>query len=304
MDRLHTLEVFASVAETGGFARAARGLGLSPAAVTRAVAALEERLGVRLLDRTTRKVAPTEAGRQLLLEARRLLAELDEAERSASGATAEARGHLTVTASATFGRGVVTPILLDYLRREPKVTASLVLLDRNVDLIEEGIDVAVRIAPLPSSGLIARKVGEVRRLMVASPAYLAARGRPQSPMDLVQHDLVAFGGPQALSSWWTGAPDVPLAPRLAVNDAVAAVEAAKQGYGITFAMSYVVAEALADGALEPVLAAFAPPPIPVHLVHLPGRTPGKVRAFLDMAAPLLQASLRASAALTQRPAAR
>jgi DNA-binding transcriptional LysR family regulator len=181
MDRLHAMEVLAAVAEAGSFAGAARHLRLSPPAVTRAVAALEERLGVRLLNRTTRRLSPTEAGLRFLASTRRLLAELDEAERSAAGTTAIPSGHLVVTAPVTFGRAHVAAVLAEFLAAQPRVTAALLLLDRVTSLVEEGIDVAVRIGQLPDSTLVARRVGEVQRLLVAIPAYLAAHGVPERP---------------------------------------------------------------------------------------------------------------------------
>ena len=176
VDRLRTMEVFATVAESGGFATAARRLGMSPPAVTRAVATLETRLGARLINRTTRSLSLTEAGRGLLESTRRLLAELDEAERAAAGATVVPSGHLRLTAPLTFGRMHLMPVLAAFLREQPKVTATLVTLDRVANLIEEGFDLAVRIAHLPDSTIVARRIGEVRRILVASPGYLAHHG--------------------------------------------------------------------------------------------------------------------------------
>ena len=292
MDRLQAMEVFAAVAEAGGFARAARRLHLSPPAVTRAVAALESRLGARLLNRTTRSVSLTEAGLRFLDSARRLLAELDEAERSAAGATATPSGHLRVTAPVTFGRMHLMPVLSAYLRAQPRVTATLVTLDRVANLIEEGFDVAVRIAQLPDSTLVARRIGEVRRLLVASPGYVTRHGRPQHPDDLRAHALIGFEGMFPGGEWRYVADGrssaVHLAPGLIVNDALAAIEAAVRGEGLTAALSYMVEPQLAAGTLVEVLGAFTPPAVPVQLVYPQSRLmAAKVRAFIDFAAPRL-----------------
>jgi DNA-binding transcriptional LysR family regulator len=298
MDRLHAMEVFAAVAEAGSFAGAAKRLRLSPPAVTRAVAALEERLGVRLFNRTTRSLNPTEAGLRFLTSTQRLLAELDEAERSAAGTTAVPSGHLVVTAPVTFGRAHVAPVLAAFLQAQPKVTAALLLLDRVTSLVEEGIDVAVRIGQLPDSTLVARRVGEVRRLLVASPAYLAAHGVPERPEALKEHAVIAFSGLLPGRDWRFvengRATTVTLAPRLEINDALAALEVAERGHGITLALSYMVGPLLAAGRLVPVLEAFAPPPAPVQIVHPQSRlVAAKVRAFLDFATPRLKERLAA-----------
>ncbi len=300
MDRLQAMEAFAAVAETGGFARAARRLHLSPPAVTRAVAALESRLGARLLNRTTRSVSLTEAGMRFLDSVRRLLAELDEAERSAAGATATPSGHLRLTAPVTFGRMHLMPVLSAYLRAQPRVTATLVTLDRVANLIEEGFDVAVRIAQLPDSTLVARRIGDVRRLLVASPGYVTRHGRPQHPDDLRAHALIGFEGMFPGGEWRYVADGrssaVHLAPRLIVNDALAAIEAAVRGEGLTAALSYMVEPQLAAGSLVEVLGAFTPPAVPVQLVYPQSRLmAAKVRAFIDFAAPRLAGALDAEA---------
>ena len=292
MDRLHVMEVFAAVAEAGSFAGAARRLRLSPAAVTRAVAALEDRLGVRLVNRTTRSLSLTEPGQGYLAAVRRTLADLEEAERLAAGTSGVPQGHLRLTAPVTFGRMHLMPVLADFLDAQPQLTASLTLLDRVANLIEEGFDVAVRIAQLPDSTMVARRVGEVRRLLVATPAYLARRGTPGKPEELGAHDVVAFEGMFPGGAWRferDGRPQsIELAPRLAVNDAAAAIAAAERGEGITGALSYMVAPQLAAGTLVPVLAELAPPPVPVQLVYPQSRlVAAKVRAFVDFAAPRL-----------------
>ncbi|ACL63936.1 transcriptional regulator, LysR family [Anaeromyxobacter dehalogenans 2CP-1] len=305
MDRLHQLQVFVAVAEAGGFARAGARLRLSPPAVTRAIAALEGRVGARLFNRTTRTVRPTEAGLRFLEPARRVLADLETAEREAAGEGAAPAGHLTLTASVTFGRWALAPVVRAFLGLHPGVTASLVLVDRVVNLVEEGVDVAVRIGQLPDSDLVARKVGEIRRVLVASPAYLRAHGAPSSPARLRAHAVIAFTGLHAGREWRfvDGGRQVavPVAPRLVVNDALAALDAAEAGDGITLALSYMVAERIAAGRLVPVLGRFAPPPVPVQLVHPHARLVApKVRAFVDFAAPRLAAAIAALPPIPER----
>ena len=297
MDRLHEMEVFAAVADAGGFAKAGRRLGISPPAVTRAVSALEARLGTRLLNRTTRNVSLTDAGLRYLDTAKRLLAEIDAAEHSALGEAALPAGHLAVTASVTFGRWVVAPIVSEFLRGHPRVTASLLLLDRVVNLVEEGIEVAVRIGQLPDSSLVARRVGEVQRVLVASPDYLANHGEPRSPGDLKRHAIIEMRGLMPSREWrfldGPTAVHVAVQPRFEVNDALAAIDAAEAGDGITAALSYMVAQKIAEGRLAPVLMRHAPPPVPVQLVHTQSRLVApKVRAFVDFTAPRLTEQLR------------
>lgn len=290
------MEVFSAVADAGSLAGAAKRLRLSPAAVTRAIASLEDHLGVRLFNRTTRSLSLTEAGSRFLDSTRRLLGALEEAEETAAGATATPSGHLTLTASVALGRACVAPLVYDFLQAEPRVTVSLLLHDRVVNLVEEGIDVAVRIAHLPDSTLVARRVGEVRRLLVGSPAYLADRGTPAVPEDLKHHDVIAFTGLLPGREWRFvdegRDASIGLAPRVEVNDAAAAIAGAECGRGITIALSYMVAGAIAEGRLVPVLGRFTPPAVPVHLVYPQTRSmAAKVRAFLDFAAPRLQAAL-------------
>lgn len=310
MDRLRLIEVLVAVDDARGFAAAGRRLGLSPPAVTRAIAALEARLGVRLVTRTTRRLALTEAGRRLVEGGRRVLAELDETEAAVTGEAAAPSGTLVLTGPVTFGRMHLTAVVASFLRAEPRVAARLVLADRIVDLVEEGIDAGLRIGALPDSTLIARRIGLAQRVLVAAPDYLARRGAPREPADLSVHDIVAFTGlvPGLVWRWGDRRGEaVTLAPRLAVNDATAAIEAAERGEGIAPAFCYQAAPAIAAGRLVPVLDAFLPPPVPVHLVHTAGRhVPLRVRAFLDFAAaPLAERLLhyaRAVAALPGRAA--
>ncbi|MDJ1159549.1 LysR family transcriptional regulator [Chelatococcus sp. SYSU_G07232] len=293
MDRLDCMRAFVAVAEEAGFAAAARRLALSPPAVTRAVAALEERIGARLLHRTTRLVRLTEAGARYLADCKRILAEIEEAEGIAAGAHGELRGPLTVTASVLFGRMFVAPIVLDFLVLHPGVSARTLLLDRVVDLLEEGIDVAVRIAHLPDSSLSAVRVGTVRRVVCAAPAYLAARGVPRSPADLARHEVVAFA-PSGVPEEWVFTAEgrresIRLASRLVVNTADVAIAAAVAGHGLTRVLSYMIEPELRAGRLEIVLCEYEPPPVPIHVAHAEGRrAAARVRAFVDFAAKRLR----------------
>jgi DNA-binding transcriptional LysR family regulator len=279
------MRVFVAVAEAQGFALAARRLSMSPAAVTRAVAALEERIGTRLLHRTTRIVRLTEAGERFLSDCKRILGEIDGAEASAAGAHAEPRGRLAVTAPAMFGRMHVAPIVLDFLARHARVTAWMLFVDRIVDLFEEGIDVAVRIAHLPDSSLRAVRVGSVRWVICASPAYLAARGTPRTLADLAQHDTIAFSFSTSAQQWsFASGKTLSLPTRLVVNRNDVAIAAAVAGRGLARALSYQIAPELRAGKLQIVLSEFEPPPVPINVVYAEGRrAAAKVRAFVDLA---------------------
>ena len=289
MDRLEHLRVLVAVADSGGLAAAARRLGHSPPAVTRAVAQLEQRIGAQLLVRTTRHVRLTDAGERFVADARRILAELDEAEALAGGAFREPQGLLSITASSMFGRLHVAPLVLDYLDRHPRVQVRTLFVDRIVHLVDEGYDVAVRIAHLPDSGLTAVRVGAVRRVVVASPAYLAAHGEPRSAQDLAAHVGIGFtqgGGPAAPWALYPGGRREPveLATPLVANTGEMAIAAAVAGRGLTRALSYQVADEVAHGRLRIVLADQEPPPIPVQVVYPAGRkAAAKVRAFIDLA---------------------
>lgn len=288
MDRVQSMEIFVAVAEGGGFAKAASRLHLSPPVVTRAIAALEERLGVRLLNRTTRSVVPTEAGLRFLDSARALLQQLDAAEKDAAGEMAVPSGTLTVSASVSFGRRAVAPLVREFLEAHPKVSVSMLLVDRLVNLVEEGVDVAVRIGELPDSSLVARQVGRVQRLLVARLGYLARRGAPREPAELRLHDVIAFTGLMPNREWRyvhdARSTPVRLAPRFELNDAETAVAAAEEGGGITVVPCYMVAEAIRAGRLVPVLLDVTPPPVPVQLVYPQARLVApKLRAFVDLA---------------------
>ncbi|MCP1292448.1 LysR family transcriptional regulator [Chromobacterium sp. S0633] len=293
MDRLHLMTVFIAVAEAESFAGAARKLGMSPPAVTRAVAALETRLQARLLNRSTRHVRATEAGQRYLEDARRVIASADEADEAASGGKAPPRGLLTVTAPALFGLRYVMPGINDYLRRHPEVTVDALLLDRVVNLLEEGVDVAIRIGELPDSNLRALRVGQVRRVVCASPAYLAERGVPLTPADLQRHALIASRGVGSCHEWRFsdgGKPlSVRLKPRLTVSNNEAAIAAAAAGLGVTRLLSYQVAPQLAAGQLLPLLAEYDDASQPIHILHQEGRlASAKTRAFIELMAERLR----------------
>jgi len=297
LDRFNELKVFVSVAENGGFAKAAARLRSSPPAVTRTVAALEQRVGVQLFNRTTRMVSMTEAGRRFLEHARRILTDLDVAESELAGESTMPSGHLTITSPVTMGRMMLPSIVTDFLHAHPHVTAKVLLFDRITNLIEEGIDVGLRVGQLPDSSLIARQVGEVRRILVASPAYLSKHGRPKDPTDLKRHSMIAFTGLLPSREWVFGeaktARRITLKPRFEINDAAAAIAAAEGGGGITIALSYMVARQIGERRLQQVLGSFAPPAVPVQLVYPESRLVApKVRAFVDYAAPKLRSALR------------
>ena len=298
MDRLHHMTVFVAVAEAESFAAAGRRLGMSPPAVTRAVSALEKRLGVRLLTRSTRLVRITEAGERYLEDCRRIIADADEADESVAGLNAAPRGHLSVTAPVLFGQLYVMPGIVEYLRRYPDVTARALFLDRVVNLVDEGLEVAVRIGDLPDSSLKAVRVGQVRRIVCAAPGYLAARGTPDHPEQLTQHTIISASGVTPSAEWRfqdAGRPlQVRLQPRLVVTTNDGAIAATAAGLGITRLLSYQLARQLAAGDLVTILSDFELPPLPVHVVHREGRqSSAKVRAFVD----LLVARLRADPAL-------
>lgn len=291
MDRLDTMRVFVAVAEGQGFAAAARQLSMSPPAITRAVAALEQRIGARLLVRTTRTVRLTDAGARFLADAKRLLAALDEAEQAAAGAHAEPRGLLTVTGSVLFGHRHIAPIVLDFLDRHPAVQVHSLYLDRVVDLLDEGIDVAVRIAHLPDSSLQAVRVGAVRSVVCASPHYLEQHGVPEHPRDLADHTGIGFTSGIGQGNWLfadglVAHPQI----RLTGNSASISIAAALRGHGLARVLSYMIEDELASGALRVVLAEFEKPPVPIHIVHAEGRqTSARTRAFVDFAAERLRA---------------
>lgn len=294
MDKLDSMAVLLAVVEAGSLSAAARQLAMPLATVSRKVAALEAHLKTRLLHRTTRHLALTEAGSAYVAACRRILDEIGEAERTATGEYATPKGELTVTAPMMFGRLHIVPVVAKFLAQYPEIEINLVLTDRVMHLMDEHIDVAVRIGELPDSGLMATGVGKVRRVVCASPAYLARHGAPLTPAGLAAHDCISFEVMESRRAWVFGAARsaqaVPVHSRLAVNTVDAAIAAATLGVGLVRVMSYQVMDALRDDTLRIVLAPFETPPSPVSLVHKgQAPLPLKLRAFLDFAAPRLRA---------------
>lgn len=287
MDRIDALQAFVAVADLQGFAPAARKLRLSPSAVTRLIAALEERLGARLLQRTTRSVALTDAGTRFLERARRILADVEEAELAAEGERTRPSGRFVVSAPLGFGRLHVSPVMAAYLQRFPEVSAELRLEDRVVNLVEDGIDLAVRIGLLADSSLVARHVGEMRRIVVASPAYLKRHGEPKTPAEIAGHQTIQFGSTSVTGEWRFAEAGrelrLDIAPRFSCNVADAAIEYAEQGGGLTRVLAYQAAAALRRGSLKVVLQKYEQPPLPIHIVYPTSRLlSAKVRAFIDL----------------------
>jgi DNA-binding transcriptional LysR family regulator len=287
MDRIDAMQAFVAVADLHGFAPAARKLGLSASGVTRLIAALEDRLGARLLQRTTRSVTLTDIGTRYLERARRILADVEEAEGSAEGERTRPSGRLVVSAPVGFGRLHVSPVMSAYLKRYPDVFGELRLADRIVNLVEDGVDLAVRIGHLPDSSLVARHVGEMRRIVVASSDYLRQRGEPDTPEAIASHETIQFGAVTA-SPDWRFVEDgreirVACTPRFTTNSADAAIQYAEQGGGLTQVLAYQAAEAITAGRLKTVLAKFEQPPLPIHVVYPTSRLlSAKVRTFIDL----------------------
>ncbi|NHZ81624.1 LysR family transcriptional regulator [Massilia sp. CCM 8695] len=291
MDRFDELQIFVAILDAGSLSGAARRLRRSAPAVTRALAALEERVGTRLVERTTRRLAATEAGLRLAEMARRVLADYDDAVREDDNAPL--RGRLRITVPNVFGRRHVAPAMIDFLDLHPALQVELVFNDRNLDMIEHGLDLAVRIGPLPDTGMMARQVGQVRRMLVASPAYLARRGTPSSPRELDAHDIIF--SEQRAGTEWRFLEDgrefaVRLAPRLIVNEIDTMLLAVLAGRGIGRPLSYQVAEQLAAGTLVRLLPAYEPAPLPVQLLVPSARHMApRLRACIEFLVPRLTA---------------
>jgi len=281
------MQAFIAVADLQGFAPAARKLRLSPSAVTRLIAALEDRLGARLLQRTTRSVTLTDAGTRYLARARRILADVEEAELAAEGERTKPSGRLVVSAPVGFGRLHVSPVMSAYLKRYPEVSAELRLEDRVVNLVEDGVDLAVRIGILGDSSLVARHVGEMRRIVVAAPSYLKQHGEPKSPAGIATHQTIQFGSTSVTGEWRFAEGDreirLNITPRFSSNGADAAVQYAEQGGGLTRVLAYQAADAIRRGTLKVVLQRFEQPPLPIHIVYPTSRLlSAKVRSFIDL----------------------
>ena len=287
MDSLQSLEVFIAVAEAESFAGGARIMGLSAPSATRGVNALEDRLGARLFTRTTRRVRLTDVGRTYLEDARHILAQLRAADETAVGAAVNPVGQLRLTCSTEFGRIYVTPIITEFLDTHPEMSAEVLMVDRIVNMVEEGFDVAVRIGPLPSSDLSAVRVGQVRRMVCGAPQYFAKHGLPQTPTALAGHQVIV-NTPAGLSTEWRFGRDldqiVSLKPRLTLSSVAASIAVAQRGWGLVRVLSYQVGPDLLDGRLQAVLEAFEPEPLPIQLVHVEGRrAPANIRSFIDFA---------------------
>ncbi|HEX3366711.1 LysR family transcriptional regulator [Phenylobacterium sp.] len=297
MDRLEAMSVLLEAVDAGTLSAAGRRLGAPLATVSRRIADLEAHLKTRLLVRGSRRLTLTDAGRAYVAAARLILEQMQEAERAAAGEYNAPRGDLTVSAPVVFGRLHVLPVANDFLAAYPEIGLRLVLSDRAADLTEERIDAAIRFGVLPDSGLVARRLGAVRQVVCASPAYLAAHGTPATPAALRDHACVTFEGLSSPTAWRFAA-DVmaPVRSRLIVSTAEAAIDAAIAGAGLTRVLSYQVAEAVGAGALALVLRGAEPDPWPVHLIHAQqGLMPQKLRAFLDFAGERLRDRLSRAA---------
>ncbi|WP_439870414.1 LysR family transcriptional regulator [Pseudomonas syringae] len=298
MDQIHLMKVFVAAGELENLAAASRRLDISPGAVTRAVSALEAQLGVKLLQRSTRSVRLTEAGKHYLKDCRTILASIAQANERAASVNAAPKGKLSVTAPVLFGKALVLPCILQFLQSYPDVQVSAYFLDRVTNLADEDIDLAIRIGHLSDSGLRALRVGEVRRILCASPDYLRLHGEPLHPSELVQHWVIAASGLSPNVEWKFGATDdstlIRMKPRLTVTSNDVAIAAAKQGIGIARLHSYQVADDLAAGHLTVILEAFEEAPWPVHIIHRESRHSAiKVRTFIDLLAKQLREKLAA-----------
>jgi DNA-binding transcriptional LysR family regulator len=301
IDRLTAIRVFVAVADSGSLSAAGRRLGMPLSTVSRQLKALEDELETRLITRTTRRLSLTGPGRAYAATCRRVLDELDEAERGLGGERAEPRGELALTAPVLFGRLYVLPVVTAFLAANPGVSARLLLVDRVVDLVEEGLDIGVRIGALPDSSLLATRVGAIRLVTCASPAYLAERGVPATPQALGGHPCIDFAMLPRPHAWRFAGPKpqqlVTISSRLIVNTAEAAIDAAKAGLGITRVLSYQAAASLADGSLRLILEDYEPEAMPVSLLHREDRLPqAKVQGFITLAAPRLRQALRSGRA--------
>jgi DNA-binding transcriptional LysR family regulator len=293
MDRIEAMSVLLAAVETGSLSAAGRKLGMPLPTVSRKVSDLEAHLKARLLHRSTRRLTLSDAGRAYVAACKRILNDIEEAERAAAGEYSAPKGDLVITAPIVFGRLHILPVITEFLRAYPDVDVRLLLGDRTVNLFEEPVDLAVRIGELPDSSLVATRIGAVHQVVCASPGYLAARGRPVHPDELALHDCVTFEGLMSPDTWKFSrgkfAASAAVHSRLTANTAEAAIAAAIAGAGITRVLSYQVADAVRAGALEIVLQEFEPAPWPVSFVYpSQGKLPLKLRAFLDFAAPRLK----------------
>ena len=311
MDRLEAMSMLVSVTERGSLSATARHLQVPLATLSRKISDLETRLGARLLIRTTRKLTLTDAGMAYVAAARRILEQVEEAEHHAAGEFIAPKGELVLTAPLMFGRLHVLPVVAEFLAAFPAIDIRLGLSDRHVDLVDDHVDMAVRIGRLPDSSMVATGIGTMRTVTCASPALLAAQGVPQAPADLLRFACVAIDAPLPLSSWRFRHPqsgaaiDVPVRPRLSVTTPEAAAHAGSLSIGVTRLLHYQAVDALERGALQLILEAYEPEPAPIHLVHVSrGQMPLKMRCFLDFAAPRLRQAAKGDDRGAARPGTR
>jgi DNA-binding transcriptional LysR family regulator len=297
VDRLESMSVFVAVVAAGSFSAASRQLRMPLPTVSRKVAEIESHLNAKLLVRSTRKLVLTEAGQAYVEDCKRILEAVTEAERGASGQYNAPQGELSITAPIVFGRLHVVPVVTEFLRAYARVDARLLLIDRPLNLIEDRLDLAVRVGSLPDSRLVASKVGQIRRVVCASPSYLEERGTPKTPQDLLKHECVTFAGLADAGSWtFRDHEAVRVRSRLTTSTAEAAIDATLAGIGLTCTLSYQITESVKAGRLVVVLRKFEPAPLPVSLLYVhESRITAKLRAFVDFAAPRLRARLTSAA---------
>lgn len=296
MDRLESMQVLVAVVSAGSFSGASRALRMPIASVSRKVAELERHLDAMLIVRSTRKLVLTDAGHAFVAASKRILEDIAEAERNATGEYSEPRGELLLTAPVLLGRLHLQPIITDFLKTFPQIVVRITYSDRSANLLDDRLDLALRVGTLPDSRLVAIRVGEVRHVVCASPSYFTARGTPKTPEDLEAHDCITFDVLTGYEHWPFAGGPVPVRSKLVVNTAEAAIDAAVAGVGITRVLSYQVAEAISDKRLVLVLQKFEPASLPVHLVHTGTPVmPAKCRAFIDFVTPRLRERLSAAA---------
>ncbi len=288
MDKLDAMRVFVEVTEAKSFVAASRKLDISAPAVTRSIAQFEKTLGVRLFNRSTRHVRLTDSGSRFYEDAKRILEDVEQSVAAISGSYAEPKGVLSITAPVLFGQIHVTPVLTEYLQQNSSVSVKAVFYDRISNLLDEGLDIAIRIGQLKDSSIYAIPVGKVHRVLCASPLYLEKFGIPSHPSELANHQIIQAATVEPSTTWQfksaTGKASIKVTPRLQCSQNGAAIEAAKQGLGITRLMSYQIGEELKNGSLIRLLASYQPEPLPVSIVHLEGRQAhAKIRSFIDLA---------------------
>lgn len=296
MDRIEAMSMLIKVADTGSFSAAARSLNVPVTTLSRKISDLEAALGAKLLMRSTRRINLTDAGSSYLAAARRIIEQVEEAEREAAGEFTVPKGRLTITAPIQFGQLHVLPVVTDFLARFPQIDVSLLLQDRNLQLVEDHIDMAVRIGRLPDSSMIATAIGSVRMVVCASPRLIETLGMPQIPQDLARFPSITIETPLSQPGWQFRDPrdrspfSICHTPRLSVTTIEAALRAATSDAGVIRLFHYQVADAVKAGDLKIILEDYEVDPVPVHLIHASrGQMPLKMRSFLDFAVPRLRA---------------